>query len=89
MRWATPNAEIMLHQINGEEASRAAFSQTPAHGMIRFMPESSDVRIQRHRQDRWQDRLTSMMASWTGQCVGTIARQINEDLFLTAEEAKA
>jgi ATP-dependent Clp protease protease subunit len=72
-RYATPNAEVMLHQL----ASNIAEKQT------------SHLHSYASHVIRLQKSLIRMMAEWTGKVETKIRRDIEVELFLTAEEAKA
>lgn len=69
-RYATPNAEIMIHQV------AAAFAG-----------QTSDIRLYTQRMLRLQDRLVQMLAKWTGQPARRIAKDMEREFFMSAEEA--
>jgi len=71
-RYATPNAEIMLHQM----ASQIIEQQT-SH-LSSFADHAA----------RLQKRLIQIMAQWTGQSEKKIKQDIEVELFMNAEEAK-
>ncbi len=50
---------------------------------------TADVQIHARRMLRWQDRLTELMAEWTGQDVARVRLDLERDHFLTAPEAVA
>ncbi|MGB9620517.1 MAG: ATP-dependent Clp protease proteolytic subunit, partial [Armatimonadota bacterium] len=71
MRYATPNAEIMIHQL--------------AAG---FYGQSTHIRIMSQRVLRLQKRLIEILASCTGQSHRRIAKDMERDFYMTAEEAR-
>ena len=71
MRYATPNAEIMIHQL--------------AAG---FYGQSAHIRVMSQRVLRLQKRLIEILAACTGQSQRRIARDMERDFFMTAEEAR-
>jgi len=71
MRYATPNAEIMIHQL--------------AAG---FYGQSAHIRVMSQRVLRLQKRLTTILAACTGQSPRKVARDMERDFFMTADEAR-
>lgn len=70
-RFATPNAEVMIHQV--------------AAG---FAGPVSDMRIYTEWVLRLQERLVEMLSRWTGQPPERIAKDMEREFFMTAEEAR-
>jgi len=71
LRYATPNAEIMIHQL--------------AAG---FYGQSAHIRVMSQRVLRLQKRLIEILAACTGQSQRRIARDMERDFFMTADEAR-
>jgi len=71
MRYATPNAEIMIHQL--------------AAG---FYGQSAHIKVMSQRVLRLQKRLTTILAACTGQSPRKVARDMERDFFMTADEAR-
>jgi len=71
-RFATPNAEIMIHQVAAE-----------------FSGQTSTIRRYTERMVHLQERLIEMLARWTGQSTERIREDMEHEMFMTAEKAKA
>jgi ATP-dependent Clp protease protease subunit len=72
-RYATPNAEILLHQMASTIVERQQTSHLHSYaGHI--------IRLQK--------RLIQLLSKWTGKAEKKIGRDIEVELFLTADEAK-
>jgi len=71
-RFASPNAEILLHQVASALAG-----------------QTSDIRRYAQRMIRLQERLIQMFSEWTGRSADSIEKDMEHELFMTAEEAKA
>ena len=72
-RYATPNAEIMLHQM----ATTIGESQQTSH-----------LHSYAGHMIKLQKRLVELLSKWTGQPGKKIGRDIEVELFLTAAEAR-
>ena len=71
-RYALPNAEIMIHQ--------------PLMGHIEG--QATDIAITAEQIIKLKKSLTQMMADNTGQTYDKVAKDIERDFYLSAEEAK-
>ncbi len=71
MRFALPNARIMVHQPSGG-----------------FQGQASD--IERHAEDiiKMKRRLNEIYVKHTGQTYAALARTLDRDYFMTAEQAR-
>jgi len=72
MRFALPNARIMVHQPSGG-----------------FQGQATDIELHAREILALRDRLNRIYAKHTGQDVEVIAKALERDNFMTAEEAKA
>ena len=71
-RYALPNAEIMLHQVQVSGGLEGT---------------ATDVEIYTRHLTRVKDRLNKILARHTGKSVAQIAKDTDRDFYLTAEEA--
>ncbi len=71
-RYALPNAEIMLHQVQVSGGLEGT---------------ATDVEIYTRHLTRVKDRLNKILARHTGKTVAQIAKDTDRDFYLTAEEA--
>ena len=79
-RLATPNSEMKLQQF-----PTSATGQTPPPG---FLPPREAAGSYSHRLQELDSRLVRMLAEWTKQPEARIREDMNNDFFLTAQEAK-
>jgi ATP-dependent Clp protease protease subunit len=71
-RYATPNAEIMLHQMASQIVEQQTSHLSSFAGHVA----------------RLQKRLIQLLSQWTCQSEKRIERDIEVELFMTAEEAR-
>jgi len=72
-RFATPNAEIMIHQ--------------PLIGGNGLTGQATDIKIYSDNLLKHKEKLNKILSECTGQPLETIARDTERDNFMTAEEA--
>lgn len=70
-RFASPNAEVMIHQSSGG-----------------FKGQTSAIRVYAERMQRQERQLVELLARWTGKPSKRILKDIENDYFMTAEEAR-
>ncbi|MGQ9778898.1 MAG: ATP-dependent Clp endopeptidase proteolytic subunit ClpP [Bacillota bacterium] len=72
-RFALPNSEIMIHQPY----------------LSGIIGPATDIKIHAEQMVKIKNRLNKILSERTGQPLEIIARDVERDFFMTAEEAKA
>lgn len=72
-RFALPNSEIMIHQPY----------------LSGIIGPATDIKIHAEQMIKIKNRLNKILSERTGQPLEVIARDVERDFFMTAEEAKA
>ena len=72
-RFATPNAEILIHQ--------------PLIGGNGIAGQTTEIKIQADHMIKTREKLNKLLSDKTGQNIGTIERDTERDHWMTAEEA--
>ena len=72
-RFATPNAEILIHQ--------------PLIGGNGIAGQTTEIKIQADHMIRTREKLNKLLSDKTGQSIETIERDTERDKWMTAEEA--
>ena len=74
-RFATPNAEILIHQ--------------PLIGGNGIAGQTTEIKIQADHMIKTREKLNKLLSDKTGQSIETIERDTERDHWMTAEEALA
>ena len=72
-RFATPNAEILIHQ--------------PLIGGNGIAGQTTEIKIQADHMIKTREKLNKLLSDKTGQSIETIERDTERDHWMTAEEA--
>ena len=72
-RFATPNAEILIHQ--------------PLIGGNGIAGQTTEIKIQADHMIKTREKLNKLLSDKTGQSIETIERDTERDKWMTAEEA--
>ena len=72
-RFATPNAEILIHQ--------------PLIGGNGIAGQTTEIKIQAEHMIKTREKLNKLLSDKTGQSIETIERDTERDNWMTAEEA--
>ena len=72
-RFATPNAEILIHQ--------------PLIGGNGIAGQTTEIKIQAEHMIKTREKLNKLLSDKTGQSIETIERDTERDHWMTAEEA--
>ena len=72
-RYATPNAEILIHQ--------------PLIGGNGIAGQTTEIKIQAEHMIKTREKLNKLLSDKTGQSIETIERDTERDHWMTAEEA--
>ena len=72
-RFATPNAEILIHQ--------------PLIGGNGIAGQTTEIKIQADHMIKTREKLNKLLSDKTGQSIETIERDTERDNWMTAEEA--
>ncbi len=72
-RFATPNAEILIHQ--------------PLIGGNGIAGQTTEIKIQAEHMIKTREKLNKLLSEKTGQSIETIERDTERDKWMTAEEA--
>ncbi len=72
-RFATPNAEILIHQ--------------PLIGGNGIAGQTTEIKIQADHMIRTREKLNKLLSEKTGQSIETIEQDTERDKWMTAEEA--
>lgn len=72
-RYATPNAEILIHQ--------------PLIGGNGIAGQTTEIKIQADHMIKTREKLNKLLSDKTGQSIETIERDTERDKWMTAEEA--
>ena len=72
-RFATPNAEILIHQ--------------PLIGGNGIAGQTTEIKIQADHMIKTREKLNKLLSDRTGQSIETIERDTERDKWMTAEEA--
>ena len=72
-RFATPNAEILIHQ--------------PLIGGNGIAGQTTDIKIQAEHMIKTREKLNKLLSDKTGQTIETIEKDTERDHWMTAEEA--
>ena len=74
-RFATPNAEILIHQ--------------PLIGGNGIAGQTTEIKIQADHMIKTREKLNKLLSDKTGQSIETIEKDTERDHWMTAEEALA
>ena len=74
-RYATPNAEILIHQ--------------PLIGGNGIAGQTTEIKIRAEHMIKTREKLNKLLSDKTGQSIETIERDTERDHWMTAEEALA
>ena len=74
-RYATPNAEILIHQ--------------PLIGGNGIAGQTTEIKIHAEHMIKTREKLNKLLSDKTGQSIETIERDTERDHWMTAEEALA
>ena len=72
-RFATPNAEIMIHQ--------------PLIGGGGLSGQTTDIKIHAEHLVRTRDKMNKLLSDTTGQSIEQVAKDTERDNYMTAEQA--